>query len=167
MFNFIKKNFPQINKVTITHLDLIIIIRIKMTSQSAMQNILTFLFTYANLRITRRKQRKWSQRDTNQNTYHINIPLYASLYPIILITNEEITNGIELICKHIYNIVEMKGSIADKSRHIKLEFTSTSQCNMILQSERITVHEHIIQSSRISSSASSATVFKMQCSRIY
>ncbi|CAM4744032.1 unnamed protein product [Rotaria magnacalcarata] len=58
---------------------------------------------------------------------------------------DEIKSEIELVYKSIYNIEEMKGSMNEKSRHVRLEITSTDDYESLLIKGGITIDGHLIE----------------------
>ncbi|CAF3825630.1 unnamed protein product [Rotaria sp. Silwood1] len=61
------------------------------------------------------------------------------------ITKEEIETEIETSIKSVFNIEEMKGSMTEKSRHVRLELTSIDEYNSILNNGGITINGHLIE----------------------
>ncbi|CAF4381341.1 unnamed protein product, partial [Rotaria magnacalcarata] len=61
------------------------------------------------------------------------------------ITNDYIEIEIKTSTKSVFNIEEMKGSITEKSRHIRLELTSLDEYNLIINNGGIQINGHLIE----------------------
>ncbi|CAF3774873.1 unnamed protein product [Rotaria socialis] len=61
------------------------------------------------------------------------------------ITNEEIKNEIGSAYKSIYNLEKMKGSMMEKSRHIRLALTCSDEYKKIINSNGLTLNEQVME----------------------
>ncbi|CAF2662762.1 unnamed protein product [Rotaria sp. Silwood2] len=61
------------------------------------------------------------------------------------ITQDEIRSEIATYIQSIYNIEEMKGSMTEKYRHIRLELTSSSEYNQIIKNGGVTINGHVLE----------------------
>ncbi|CAF4512214.1 unnamed protein product [Rotaria sp. Silwood2] len=61
------------------------------------------------------------------------------------ITLEDIQNEINLKINTLFNMEEMNGSNTGKSRHIRIEIKSSTECDKLLSNGGLTIDDHIIE----------------------
>ena len=61
------------------------------------------------------------------------------------ITKDEIEIDIKASSNAVFNIEVMKGSIAEKSRHIRLELIFLDEYDLIINNAGITINEHLVE----------------------
>ncbi|CAF1308437.1 unnamed protein product [Rotaria sordida] len=78
------------------------------------------------------------------------------------ITKDEIEIEIKTSIKTVYNNEEMKGSMTEKSRHVRIELTSLDEYNSILNNGGITLNGHLIEAYEFLSPPTAVNLLKMQ-----